>query len=99
MNMSIKMLSKDQTQKEESIDELMAKLAKKGKKIKVVNSDEESDGENLARDVAVADGDNQPQEAPSTTKKKVAKIKGERDRSVEDDKILKQQQELINETN
>lgn len=121
--MSLKMINQDQnihTQKEESIDELLSKLAKKGKKVKLLDESasvkelpkqEDLDDENdLERDErGPQEGEeNQEQEdviqedqmdedgEPSTVKKKINKIKADREQEENDElsaqRLLEQQQ-------
>ena len=101
------MLNKDQSisnknNKEESVEELLAKLAKRGKKVKLLDESasvkelpkqEDIQDDDLDRDdKAGMDGDEfaDVQVPPSSTKKKMSKIVDER--SGESEKKLKEEQ-------
>ena len=103
LGQSLKMIGKDQnlhSQKEESVDELLSKLAKKGKKVKLL--DESASVKELPRQEDLDDGEEdldrderEPQEeideemaddvdgSPSKVKKKIEKIKQDREESDE----------------
>ena len=78
LGQSIKMLAQDKSQQqEESVDVLMAKLAKKGKKIKVIDSDDEDE---FKRDGAAP---GVPQDGSSDGGSVNKKTRGGREASIE----------------
>ena len=97
LGQSMKMLNKDQTikaNKEESVEELLAKLQKKGKKVKLLDESasvkelpkQEDLDEDLERDDQV-EGDefdtNQGPQSERAVKKKMKKIVEQRDEEAE----------------